>query len=81
VAVLLRLFKNVYGEYADKRQVRLDALEATADARQLGSRETGNREFGGAVVLLTIGKYRNGQGRRIKHGTDLAQALKAPDFA
>jgi hypothetical protein len=31
----LRLFKNVYGEYADKRQVRLDALEATADARQL----------------------------------------------
>jgi hypothetical protein len=56
----LRLFKNVYGEYADKRQVRLDALEATADARQLGSRETGNCEFGGAVVLLTIGRYRNG---------------------
>ena len=33
---LVRLFQNVYGEYADQKQARLDALEAAADARQLG---------------------------------------------
>ena len=46
---LVRLFKNIYGEYADKEQARFDALEAAADARQLGhdvevwDRSTGER--------------------------------------
>jgi len=33
---LVRVFKNVYGEYADKRLARVDALQAASDARQLG---------------------------------------------
>ena len=33
---LVRLFKNVYGEYAERGQARRDALKAAADARQLG---------------------------------------------
>jgi hypothetical protein len=46
---LVRLFKNVYGEYADRKQARLDALKAAADAQQLGhepevwDRSTGER--------------------------------------
>jgi hypothetical protein len=46
---LVRLFKNVYGEYIDKKQARKDALEAAAEARELGhdvevwDRSTGER--------------------------------------
>jgi hypothetical protein len=47
---LVRVFKNVYGEYADKRLARFDALQAARDAQQLGyedvevwDRSTGKR--------------------------------------
>ena len=33
---LVRLFKNIYGEYAEKNQARRDALKAAADARRIG---------------------------------------------
>jgi hypothetical protein len=46
----MRVFKNVYGEYADKRLARVDALQAGKDAQQLGyenvevwDRSTGKR--------------------------------------
>ena len=46
---LVRLFKNTYGEYTDKRLARVDALEAAKGAQQLGykievwDRSTGKR--------------------------------------
>jgi hypothetical protein len=47
---LVRVFKNVYGEYADKRPARVDALRAAKDVQQLGyedvevwDRSTGKR--------------------------------------
>ena len=46
---LVRLFKNIYGEYTDKRLARVDALEAAKGAQQLGydvevwDRSTGKR--------------------------------------
>jgi len=46
---LVRVFKNVYGEYANKRLARVDALQAASDARQLDyavevwDRSTGKR--------------------------------------
>ena len=47
---LVQVFKNVYGEYADKRAARVDALQAAKDAQQLGyenvevwDRSTGKR--------------------------------------
>jgi hypothetical protein len=33
---LVRLFKNTYGEYTDKRVARVEALEAAKGAQQLG---------------------------------------------
>ena len=33
---LVRVFKNTYGEYADKRAARGDALQAAKDAQLLG---------------------------------------------
>ena len=33
---LVRLFKNTYGEHAEKRNARREALKAAADAQRLG---------------------------------------------
>lgn len=33
---LVRLFKNIYGEHAQKREARREALNAAADAQRLG---------------------------------------------
>jgi hypothetical protein len=33
---LVRLFKNTYGEYADRRLARADGLEAARNVKQLG---------------------------------------------
>ena len=33
---LVRVFKNVYGEHAEKKQARREALKAAAEAERLG---------------------------------------------
>ena len=48
---IVRLFRNIYGEYSDKKQARLHALEAAADARQLGHKvEVWDRSKGKRVL-------------------------------
>lgn len=48
---LVRIFRNVYGEYIEKKQARSDALEAAAEARQLGHEaEVWDRSTGGRLL-------------------------------